>query len=347
MNVARRDGWLQRLNGDPRPWLLEESDPAVRAATLVRLMGRTRSDPEVRAARDRAMQTDPIKGILDAQHPEGYWVKPGPGYGPKYRGTVWSFMFLEQLGVDPADERVRAAAEYVLAWTPTAAGGLGCSGGARVPPPSSVLHCLNGNLLRALISFGFLDDPRVTAAVEWQARAITGEGVERWHRSGTSGPGLRCGVNDDRPCAWGAVKALRGLAAIPPRRRTALVRRAIGIGVEFLLSRDPSIADYPMPIGDAEPSRLWFRPGFPSGYSADVVQVLEVLAELGHARHPKLLPAVEWLLGLQDESGRWRNQYAYSRKTAVPIEDQGRTSKWVTLRACTVLAAADGGFRDR
>jgi hypothetical protein len=118
------------------------------------------------------------------------------------------------------------------------------------------------------------------------------------------------------------------------------VRRAIDVGAEFLLSTDPSIADYPMPAGDTEPSKLWFKPGFPSGYSADVLQVLEVLAELRKAGDPRLRPAIEWMLSRQDRRGRWRNQYAYNGKTVIDIEAQGQPSKWVTLRACTVLAAA-------
>jgi len=95
-----------------------------------------------------------------------------------------------------------------------------------------------------------------------------------------------------------------------------------------------------MPVGDTEPSKLWFKLGFPSGYAADVLQVLEVLAELGHARDARLKPAVAWLLSRQDGQGRWHNQYAYNRQTIVDIERQGQPSKWVTLRACTVLAAA-------
>jgi hypothetical protein len=118
------------------------------------------------------------------------------------------------------------------------------------------------------------------------------------------------------------------------------VRRALEVGAEFLLSRDPSTADYPMPIDNTEPSKLWFKLGFPSGYSADVLQVLEALAELGLGREPRIRPAVEWLLSRRDGRGRWRNQYAYNRKTVVDIEAQGEPSKWVTLRACTVLAAA-------
>jgi len=335
------DDWLSRLSSDPRPWLLEESDPAVRAQALVRLLGRSAGDPEVVEARAAAMRADPIKGILDAMDPRGFWVKPGPGYGPKYTGTVWNLMFLEQLGADPDDERVQTACRYVLDHTPTAISGFGCSGShlERLPPPSSAIHCLNGNLARAAIRFGRLDDPRVQASVDWAARTILGEDVARWYAV-TPGPGFACGVNENLPCAWGAVKEMRALAAIPSRRRTARVRRAIAFGVEFLLSRDPAEADYPMGYGNTRPSSSWFKLGFPSGYVADVLQVLEVLAELGHARDPRLEHALAWLANQQDDRGRWRNRYAYARKTTVPIEAQGKPSKWVTLRACSVLQAA-------
>jgi hypothetical protein len=339
--VAVKDAWLSLVKADPRPWLLEESNPAVRAATLVRLLGRRPEDPEVVEARARAMQVDPIKGILDAQDPRGFWVKPGAGYGPKYSGTVWNLIFLDQLGADPADTRVRAACRYVMEWSSTTAGGFGCSAvmEERNPPPSAAIHCLNGNLLRALLGFGYLDDPRVQASIDWAARTILGEGVDRWYAN-TPGPGFACGANEDLPCAWGAVKQLRALAAIPPRRRSALAKRAVAAGVEFLLSRDPADADYPMGWGNTKPSSSWFKLGFPSGYVADVLQVLEALAELGHARDPRLERALAWLLSGQDAQGRWANRYAYQGKTTVPIEAPGAPSKWVTLRAGTVLAAA-------
>jgi hypothetical protein len=337
-------GWLDVVKADPRPWLLDESDPAVRAATLVRLMGCPAESPEVVEARRRAMVTDPIQGILDAQDPEGWWVKPGPGYGPKYCGTVWNLIFLGQLGADPSDDRIRRASEYVMRWSATAAGGYGASGVAkeRPPPPSSAIHCLNGNLIHALVGFGYLDDPRVAAAVEWAAGTILGEGVERWYASGTSGPGFACAANDGEPCAWGAVKELRGLAAIPEDRRSPLVRRALDAGAAFLLSRDPLDADYPMGWGNTKPSRTWFRPGFPLGYTSDVLEVLEVLAALGYAADPRLERAVTWLVGLQDSRGRWSNRNAYRGKTTVEIERPGEPSRWVTLRACTVLAAVFG-----
>jgi hypothetical protein len=333
--------WIEALNDDPRPWLLEDDNPAVRHRALRLLLDRAPDDPDVRTAQAAAMRADPIAAILAAQESAGYWVKPGSGYGPKYTGTVWQVIFLDQLGADPADPRVRAACDYVLTHSQSESGGFGASASmTRTPPPSAVVHCLNGNLLRALIGFGWLDDERVQRAVDWQARSITGEGFDLYHKSGTSGPGFCCAANDGLPCAWGAIKALRGLARVPPERRAPPVRRAIDQGIEFLLSRDPAVADYPAGWGNTRPSASWFKLGFPSGYVADVLQNLETLAESGVAKDQRLQPAIDWLLGKQDACARWKNQYAYNGKTWIDFERQGQPSKWVTLRACSVLKRA-------
>jgi hypothetical protein len=134
-----------------------------------------------------------------------------------------------------------------------------------------------------------------------------------------------------------------GLAAIPPDRRTAEVERAIEVGVEFLLGHDLAAAAYPMGWGNTKPNGSWFKPGFPSGYMADVSQALEVLAELGRIDDPRAAEAVDWLVGLQGADGRWRNRYAYNGKTWADAERQGAPSKWVTLRAMRILRARAAG----
>ena len=333
--------WRGALRGDPVPWLLGPEAPAVRHLALRWLEDRDQDDPAVVEARGAAMASDPIAAILANQAPEGYWEKPGPGYATKYRGTVWQLIFLDQLGADGADPRVRSACEYVLSHSQAPNGGFGASGavGERSAPNGYVIHCLTGNLVRALIGFGWLGDERLQRAIDWEARAITGEGVDRWYAS-TCGPGFRCGANGRQPCAWGAIKAALGLARIPPGDRTPVVIRALDRAAAFLLSRDPAVADYPTADGTGRPSGSWFKPGFPSGYVADVLQNLEVLGELGYARDARLAPALGWLRSLQDEHGRWRNQYAYNGKTWVDFERQGEPSKFVTLRACRVLRAA-------
>lgn len=336
-----KQGWRSTLRADPLPWLLEDDTPAVRHLALRELLDEPEDAPSVRRARTRAMRSPPIAQILEHQDPAGFWEKPGAGYGGKYRGTVWSLIFLDQMGADGRDPRIERACEYVFAHTQTANGGFGISGALsdRPPPPSAVYHCLNGNLLRAVIGFGRLDDERVRRAIDWQARSVTAEGFDGYYRSGTPGPGFRCAVNDGHPCPWGAIKGLRALARVPPRRRAGHVRRAIAAGTEFLLSRDPAEADYPTgtPV-----SSSWFKLGFPSGYVADVLQNLEVLGELGRARDPRLAHATEWLLSQQDDRGRWPNRYPYSGKLWADVDRRGEASKWVTLRACVFLRRALG-----
>ena len=330
---------MRSLNGDPLTWLLEEDSPAVRHLALRLLLDEPEDAPAVRRARSKAMRAPPIAPILEHQHPDGFWERPGRGYGRKYTGTVWSLIFLDQMGADGNDRRVAHACEYVLAHTQASNGGFGASGSVseRPPPPSAVYHCLNGNLLRAMIDFGRFEDERVHRAIDWQARSITGEGFDGYFRSGTTGPGFGCAVNEAHPCAWGAIKALRGLAAIPPRRRAVHVLRAIAGGVEFLLSRDPALADYPT---GTSVSSSWFKLGFPSGYVADVLQNLETLAELGRAKDPRLEAALAWLLSQQDEHGRWRNRYPYAGKLWAEVDRPGEPSKWVTLRALSFIRHA-------
>jgi len=340
--------WPDTLRGDPLPWLLDETAPAVRHLALRQLLDRPPDHPEVAAARAAAMRDHPIATILAAQDPAGWWGRPGAGYGPKYASTVWSLAFLDQLGADGTDPRIRTACAYFVDHAQTTSGGFGAvfSGEAR-PAPSTVIHCLNGNALRALIGFGWLDDERVRRSIDFQAAAITGEGEIRFYKSSMPGPGFRCGANEGQPCAWGATKAVLALARIPAGHRPPHVQRALDAGRDFLLSRDPATADYPMGYGNTKPNSSWFKLGFPSGYVTDVLQVLEALAEAGAAGDPRLRPALDWLLAQQDDRGRWVNRYAYEGKMVTDIDAPGQPSRWVTLRACRVLKAVADAARVR
>lgn len=329
--------WQRRLNGDPLPWLLDGAEPAVRHRALRDLLDRSPDDAEVVEAQAKAMASDPIATILAAQDPEGWFVKPGGGYSPKYTGTVWSLIFLDQLGADGDDPRIRAACRYILEHAQAPSGGFGFSGGAAHPAPSTVAHCLNGNLLRALIGFGLVNDERVQRSIAWQAAAITGEGDITWYRTATSGPGFECAVNEHLPCGWGAAKAVLALARVPAALRSPSVAKALEAGVEFLLATDPATARYPMGWGNTKPNGSWFKLGFPSGYVADVLQVMEAVGEAGHASDPRLAHAVDWLSDQQDADGRWRNRYPYAGKMHIDIDRAGEPSRWVTLRACRVL----------
>jgi len=341
---------LSRSTDPALDWLLEKRDPGVRAFALRDLLGAPADDPDVLAARRATLRASPVREILDAQQPEGWWVKPGPGYSPKYRSTVWSMIFLGQFGADGGDRRVRRGAEYLLDHTRARSpyGGFSYNG-----TPAGVLHCLAGNLCASLLELGFGDDPRLEQAIDWLARSITGDGIQpatsrlksgsnapsepaRYYRSANSGPGFLCAANNHLACAWGAIPALDAMSRIPTRRRSPAVRRAIEAGEAFLFSRDPAAADYPTPFG-GPPSRSWFQFGFPMGYVQDVLRNLEVLTALGWGRDRRLKPAAQALLSLRGPDGRWMMRYSYRGKMWCDVGAKGQPSKWVTLRARRVL----------
>ncbi len=328
-------------------WLLEVDahNPGVRYFALAELVGRAADDPDLIAARRDVMANGPVPVILANQEDEGYWVKPGPGYSPKYRGSAWQIIFLAQLGADGDDPRVRKGCDYLLRHSLSRHGAFSMNG-----RPSGQIHCLEGNLAAAMIDLGWLGDERLDAALEWLARSITGEGIApagerkadvRYLRSGNSGPGFLCSANDHLPCAWGAIKAMLALSKVPEAARTPAMEAAIEQGIDFLLGTDPATAEYPMGYAE-KPNRSWFRFGYPIGYITDVLQNMEVLTALGYGHDPRLANAADLLLSKQDDAcrgqvGRWKMAYSYNGKTWVDIEAKGQPSKWVTLRALRVL----------
>lgn len=318
-------------------WLLEEDNPSVRYFTLRQLLDRPDDDPEVQAARRAVMESEPVRSILAAQDPEGWWDKPGPGYSRKYLSTVWQLIFLAELGADGKHSQVRRGSEYLLTHAQAEHGGFSAMANAA---PSGAVHCLTGNLIWALTVLGFGEDGRVQRAVEWLAGAITGDDFDWWYASSVPGPGFLCAANMKLPCAWGAVKSLRALANLPSGLRSPRVERALQATVDFLFSHNPAHADYPH---YERVSGEWFKFGLPLSYTSDVLELSLALCEAGHGRDPRLKDALDLILAQRQPDGRWLLRHTLNGKMWTDIEVRGKPSKWITLRALRVLESAGRG----
>jgi hypothetical protein len=334
--------WQAQLNSDSLPWLLEAESPGVRYLALRDVVGLPDDNPELRAARKAAHKKGPIATILSKMDETGYWARPGPGYNPKYRSTVWSVIMLAQLGASVAeDKRIASACAYLLDHALTPGGHFTASGA-----PSGTADCLQGNLCWALVELG-VDDPRLESAFEWMARSVTGEGVAPAHDrpaavryyAGKCGPAFACGANNKLPCAWGGVKVMLAFGTWPAKRRTPLIKRAIKHGAEFLLGTDPATANYPSGYSD-KPSSNWWKFGFPIFYVTDLLQNVEALVRLGYGADPRLASALAIIRDKQDSQGRWSLEYDYAGKTWVDFGPKKQPNKWVTLRALRALKAA-------
>jgi len=337
--------WKNQLQKDSLPWLLESNDPGLRYLALRDLLDLSADDHELKSARKSAHKEGPIAEVLSQMNKEGYWVKPGPGYNPKYSSTVWSMILLAQLGASAnEDKRIEQACKYLLDHALAEGGQFSAAASGA---PSGTADCIQGNLLWSLMELGY-DDPRMAKAYEWMARTVTGEGIAPMqdrdapirYYAGKCGPSFACGANNKLPCAWGGVKVMLAFGKLPANKRTPLIKKAIEQGVDFFFSVDPASANYPTGYAD-KPSGNWWKFGFPVFYVSDILQIAEALVGLGYGSDPRLSNALNIIREKQDSEGRWQMEYDYTGKTWIDFGKKKQPNKWVTLRALRVLKGLD------
>jgi hypothetical protein len=80
----------------------------------------------------------------------------------------------------------------------------------------------------------------------------------------------------------------------------------------------------------------WLKLGFPLMYQTDILEVLDILLNLGY-RDERMQEAVDKVVSKQDELGRWKLENNFNGRFVVDIEEIGKPGKWVTLNALRVL----------
>lgn len=299
-------------------WLLDASDPAVRAKALVELQGRPPDDAEVRAARAASVDRGSVARVLDGLEAEG---DSRALYLPKYKTAWHRVVALGEMGAPGDEPRVARALEACLREFERPDGGFGRRMGHL---------CTTGNIVRAATLLGRGDDPRVRRGLEWLvAQQLEDGGWTCWPDEG------RTGLLD----AW---EALAAFAAMPPGERP---RPAVERGVEFFLSKK---------LGAEEDYAPWKRAHFPRHYYYDLLAGLELATTLGDPRDGRLAPALAWLRSRRGADGRLAHEKHhpdlddpdYTLGTDLPIEPlvvepEGAPSKWVTLAALRVLRRVD------
>ncbi len=300
--------WQKHLNGDPLPWLLEPENPSVRYWTLIDILDRPVTDPEVQETRAVIAQQPLVKELFALQRPEGYWgddeTKPHTA-----QGAVGALTLLYALGVAP-DKRTAAGCDSFLKFSQHESGGFSMTKKLR----SGIFPCTTGEHLPFLVYFGLGDNPRVRAAFAFTIKSMSSDHA------------LDCGRYQHRDCLWGAIAALNGLAAIPMDMRTAQSKEVVQRLANTLLD-----ARYDF---EGEHKR-WLTFGVPRTW--DLLSALKALAAHGYARDARFVPLLKLILNRQDDQGRW---LCGSVSRTWPIERRNRPSKWITVDALRLLKQA-------
>lgn len=327
--------WKSLSKADPTDWLLDKDDPSVRYFTLTDILEKSENDTGVKEAKNAIMKTGVVPKILSKQKIEGYWGVPADFYiRSKYKGTVWQFVILAELGADGKDERIRKACEFILRNSQDRESGgfsyRGTEGGGGLH--SAVLPCLTGNMVWSLIRFGYLDDQRVQQGINWIVTCQRfDDGIKEAPKGWPYDKREKC--FGKHTCHMGVVKALKALAEIPADKRSEVVENTIKKGAEYLLEHHIHKRSHDL---NRVSKPEWLKFGFPLMWNTDVLEILGILTKLDY-RGKRMQEAVDLVISKQDDGGKWKLESTFNGRFLVNIEQKGKPSKWITLNALRVL----------
>ena len=308
-------------------WLLEKNQPAVRFRTLTEILDRPLDDEEVKSARSQIPKRGWAANILKDQLPDyerfwtGYWHNYALIDRPKYVSTVYKFLVLADLGVT-ADNAQMAKTCRLLS--------------GRLLKDSRSYHlCKTANITTAFIRAGYDDNHRVRRALDWLVKVQKEDGG--WHCFDSPKGTLDC---------W---EPLAAFAALPRSRWNKGIKRSVERGAEFYLERQ-------LFREGSKKYAPWFRFHYPVHYYYDLLVGLEALGPLGYLRDGRAKFALAHLQKKRRRDGRWNldsvhpdlgseTESSYSSEVpfepfpSIPfkLEEPGRPSKMITLRAMKVL----------
>jgi len=306
--------------------------------------------PELDALWARCNDYEPVAGILSLQDTDGSWAAPARDYN-KYGGSLWQVHFLGELHANGDDDRVRQAAGY--AFSRQLPDGSWSSTNAR---PDGSIACLTANVGRALARLGYARDERVVAALGYCVDVFAEIGV------------VDCRFGRDYTlngyCHMLAPKELLLLAEVPrdlwPRGAVKLRDACIAALRDKQVSRCLPVEAreftdrlWSMPAEERRGFRGrfleehptlhykdkpgWLRFGYPLSYNSDALEALHALTLHGERRRAEYEPALGAVRAAADSQMRWTMRNSFNGKMLADVEEKGRPSRWLTLRALTVL----------
>jgi hypothetical protein len=342
-----------RLDRVPRAtldWLLEPENPAVAVLTRRGLLGESSDGAEAAALWAKRNEYAPVSAIVEAMRPDGSWDVPSRDY-QKYRGSLWQIHLLGELWADGTDPRVSPAIEY--AFSRQLADG---SWSVSNMKASGSVPCLTANVGRALARLGYARDERVAAALAYLVRLREETGAiackQLW------------GVTLNGYCHMLTPKLLLFLAETPrdvwPDGAEALRDECIAkLREKRVLSSLPAEArEFSDLVWTSAPQQReglrerylaehgelhygekpgWKRFGYPLSYNSDALEALFALSLHAEPRRPEYEDAIALVESAGGESMRWKLRTTLNGKMYADVEKKGAPSKWLTLRALTVL----------
>jgi hypothetical protein len=311
-------------------WLLD-SDPAIRWQVLRDLV----DAPAEAVAAERTRIADEGWGarLLALQEPDGQWAggacfpdrtrftwTAGGGHGQPWISTLPVLQLLWEFGIDPRDERIRAAVARVRDACRWEHAGQRFFDGEVEP-------CINGRTVALGAWFGQDVEP-VVARLLGEQLADGGWNCEAENGSVRSSFDTTINVLEG---LLAHERATGGSAATFAARRR---------GEEYLLERHLFRRKSTGAVVDP----AWLDSAFPVRWHYDVLRGLDYFRATGAAPDPRMAEAIALLRAKRQADGAWLLDRTHPGAVPFELEDGvGLPSRWNTLRALRVLRWWDAG----
>jgi len=309
-----------KISNNITDWLLEEENPSIRYRTMRELQELPESDPNLQLGKKEISSYQPVKNMLEAMHPEGYWEQINPrskkfyGKDVEYMRDTTHFIlaYLAELGMTREDPKIKKAASRYLS--------------LQQPDGDFFRHfsCLYGLNIRTFMLLGFKDDPRLKKTINLMKKSIRYDN------------GYLCDTHEGkrkrRPvksCVRGSAKVLYSLGELPELWDESFSKKI----VEYFLNRNILYQTTNPETYVRKDAGLTM---FPFYWGFGLIDVLLPLAKMGYGHDPRIESAWNVLAWHKTEEGKyildsnWKSKYW-------KFEKRGLVSKWITFYAYLCL----------
>lgn len=282
-----------------------------------------------------------IEKIFKAQDADGFWkLLPESDlrreqylhYVPNFRASLWTLVYLADLGHDPNEPRVQKPLKALQEHFFDKEHGIYSLKEDHFPIP-----CLNGNMIYIDSYFNGKPGEKSSRALDFfhtYQRFDDGEyiGGKNPFCSNTSCYGMHT-------CYWAIVKLLKGISFIPKRYRNKKTKALLQRCIDFVLL-------HKVCFSSRKEDRIMIRGldqlTFPNMYKADFLELL-LLLKREEVVAPELKPSLELLKSKQQSNGNWVLEKGI-RNLITGVGAVGNNNSYITNRAKEVLDYYEPAF---
>ena len=294
-------------------WLLE-GDVSAQYLTHKLLLG---SDSTILEQLQNRIETEGFGAeFLFHQNPDGHWGIYY--YQPKWTSTHYTLLDLKNLGISPMSEPCQEMVLRMLDQCQKPNGGMNLS--KIIDHPGDT--CLDGMVLNYACYF-CPDEPRIVKLVEHHLEVQKRDGGFTWD------------LHSEKGEPHTTICVLEGLGqfrASVPGHGLSRLQSAEENAMAFLLFNRLFMDN---------PDKRFRKLSFPYRYRYDLLRVLEYFTSQQIPYDPRIQPALDWLQAKRNKDGLWYLENQHKGNVHFQMEEVGKPSRFVTLKALSILKHFD------